>query len=304
MIDLSIVIISYNTKDLTIRCINSIYEFTKGINFEIIVIDNASSDDSVKALEGLKNRIKLIKNKENNGFTGGNNQGIKASKGRYVLLLNSDTYILDNVLSGMVHWMDKNPRIDISSCMLRNEDRSVQGTGGYFPSLLRVFSWMTIQDFPFVDNFIKPFHPQHAKSIFGKGNDFYLKQKELDWVGGTFFFMRREVFENIGYIDDDYFMYTEEVDFCFRAKKVGFKVVYNPSWSIVHLGGASSATIEFPLISEYKGIKLFYKKHYPAWQYPVLRLLLKIGALGRVVLFGILEGRDTAAIYAKAFKQA
>ena len=304
MTDLSIVIISYNTKDLTVACIKSVFEFTKGINFEIVVIDNVSADGSVEAIRNIGRKVKLIINKKNNGFAGGNNQGMKASKGRYVLLLNSDTYLTENVLGDMVHWMDKNPRIGISSCMLRNADRSIQGTGGYFPSLLSVFSWMTIQDFPYVDKVIKPFHPQHAKSVFGKGNDFFLKERSLDWVGGAFFFMRREVFEKAGYIDEDYFMYTEEVDLCYRAKKAGFRVAYNPRWSVVHLGGASSSGMEFPLLSEYKNVKRFYKKHYPAWQYPVLRILLKIGALGRIILFGILEGRGTAEIYAKAFKQA
>lgn len=304
MTDLSIVIISFNTKELTIKCIESIFEHTKGITYEIIIIDNASDDGSLEAIKKLGRRIKIIENAKNLGITGGNNQGIKASKGKYVLLINSDTYLSSNVLGEMVFWMDKNPRIGISSCMLKNEDGSVQGAGGYFPTLLRVFSWMTIQDLPFVDKIIKPFHPQHSKSGFSRGDDFFLKEHDVDWVGGTVFLARREVLVKIGAFDDEYFMYTEEVDLCYRAKKTGIRIVYNPRWSIVHLGGRSSKSREFPLLSEYRGVKLFYRKHYPRWQYPILRVFLKIGALGRVILFGILEGGETAKIYAKAFWQA
>jgi GT2 family glycosyltransferase len=265
MFDLSVVIVNYKTPKLTADCIASIKKFTKNIQYEVILIDNS---------------------KNNRGFTGGNNVGMKKAKGRYVLLLNSDTLIHDKVLGEMVAWMDANPKIGISTSALKNKDGSIQGTGGYFPSLLTVFSWMTIQDLPFVDRFIKPFHPKLG---------FYKKMQNLDWVTGAFMLIRREVIDQIGYLDEDYFMYTEDTDFCFRAKKKGFKVTYNPNWSITHFGGASS-TKEFPLLSEFKNVKLFYKKHYPKWQYPMLRILLKIGSIWRVILIN-------PKIYAKAFKE-
>lgn len=298
MTDLSIVIVNYNTKDLTTKCVNAIREHTSGIHYEIIVVENAS-DEKFDLADTSK--VQIVRSKVNTGFAGGNNIGIKAARGKYVVLINSDCFVGDNVLGEMVAWMNKNPGVGISSCMLRNEDGSVQGAGGYFPTLPTVFSWMTIQDIPYVDNFIKPYHPQHAKSFFGKGDEFFTKLQKLDWVGGTLFFVRSEVFKKIGYIDEDYFMYVEEVDFCYRAKKAGYKVVYNPTWSVVHIGGASSKGSEFSLLSEFKNIKHFYKKHYPGWQMPILRLLLKVGALGRMVVFGILEGGDAAKIYAKAF---
>ncbi len=115
---------------------------------------------------------------------------------------------------------------------------------------------------------------------------------------------RKELLDKVGGWDESFFMYVEEVDLCFRIKKLGYQTWYLPDWSITHYGGASSKTTEFSLISEYEGIKKFYVKHYAAWQYPVLRILLKIGAVGRIILFGILEGVSTAKIYAKAFKIA
>ncbi len=298
--DLSIVVLSYNTKDLLVDCVKSVIKNTKGINYEIIVVDNGSSDGSAEAVSKLK--VKLIRNKENLGFTKGNNQGIKVAQGEYILLLNSDTLISDNSLGGIVHWMNAHLEIGVATCALYNRDGSIQGTGGYFPTLIRVFSWMTIQDFPFVDLIIKPFQPMKEKS-FSKNLDFYAKEQDLDWVTGAFLLTRKKIISDIGGLDEDFFMYGEDVDFCFRVKEKGWKVKYLPQFSIIHYGGASSVR-EFPLLQEYKSMKIFYKKHYPFWQYPILRLFLKVGALGRVVVLGFLRGKEYARIYAKAFGEA
>lgn len=305
-VDLSIIIVNYKTGELTKNCVDSLKKYTnklplrgKSIKYEVIVIDNS---------------------KNNIGFAAGNNKGIRESKGRYILLLNSDTLIHDNVLGEMVNWLDHNEKIGIATCSLKNEDGSIQGTGGYFPTLLRVFSWMTIQDLPFVDNIIAPFHPMKEKS-FVRNDSFYRKNREIDWVTGAFMMIREKVIDEIGGLDEGYFMYTEDTDFCFRAKcpstslrprgsdPMGsgcssWRIVYNPKWSITHFGGKSSSSREFPIISEFKGVKTFYKKHYPAWQFPILRLLLKIGALARMIVLGILEGSESFKIYAKAFKEA
>jgi len=305
---ISIVIISYNTKKLTGDCVKSIVEGTKGTKYEIIVVDNNSTDGSTETLKKLQNsktpklQLKLIENQTNLGFGRANNQGIKKAKGRYVLFLNSDTVVNDNVIGEMVEWMDENKDIGIASCALRNRDGSLQGTGGHFPTLARVFTWMTIQDIPFVDKLIKPFHPMKEKS-FVKGESFYEKEKEIDWITGAFFLMRKEVSKQVGGFDEDYFMYTEEVDLCYRSKKVGWKIYYNPKWSITHLGGASGKKWSF-VTREFDGVKLFYKKHYPKWQYPVLRLFLKTGAFWRMFLFGLLKGKGAAKAYAKAFFKA
>jgi GT2 family glycosyltransferase len=298
--DLSIIIVSFNTKKLLTACLKSILDYTKGINFEIIVVDNDSEDGSAEAAKNLG--VRVIRNNTNPGFATANNQGSKISGGKYVLFLNSDTEIHDNVLGEIVRWMDITPKAGIATCGLKNKDGSLQATGGYFPTLPRVFSWMTIQDLPFVDNIIKPFHPLHSKSLFFKGDNFYKTKKELDWVTGAFLLTRHEILEKAGGWDESFFMYVEEVDLCFRVKKLGYEVWYLPGWSITHLGGASSSNREFALVSEYQGLKKFYKKHFSAWQHPILRILLKIGALGRMVLFGILEGSKSVKIYAKVFR--
>jgi GT2 family glycosyltransferase len=303
--DISIIIISFNTRKYTKECIELVLRNTRGVNFEIIVVDNASEDGSCEYLSKLaaRNRkIELVKNSENVGFAKANNLGTQKAKGKYVLFLNSDTLIKNNLLLEMIGWMEENPKVGIATCALKNTDGSLQGTGGYFPTLLRVFSWMVIQDLPLVDRLIRPFHPMKDK-MSRAGEDFYKKGQEVDWVTGAFMLVRRGVFDGGIKWDGEYFMYTEDTDFCFQVKKAGWKVYYLPKWSITHIGGASS-TKEYSVLKEFDGVKLFYKKHYPRWQYPILRGLLKIGALGRMVLFGILEGKRSALTYAKAFKQA
>ncbi len=305
--DLSIIIVNFNTEKLVKNAILSVVRNTRNISYEIIVVDNASSDNSRNILKKLEKNLsevemKVIENKKNVGFGRANNQGMKVSRGRYILLLNSDTLIHDNVLGKMVSWMDKNLDIGISTCALKGKDGKLQGPGGYFPTLLRVFSWMIIQDIPLVDKLIKPFHPVHSR-FFNKGAGFFKIKQELDWVTGAFMFVRRQVYEQTGGFDRDFFMYTEDVDLCYRARARGWKIFYIPTWFITHYGGASGSSWSH-VLHEFEGIKLFFRKHYPKWQYPVLRLLLKLGAFWRMILFGILSGKEAAKAYAKAFIMA
>lgn len=296
-IDLSIIIVSYNTKKLTRECIESVVKFTKGIAYEFLVMDNASRDGSVKMLTKLARKLPLtlVANKENVGFGAGNNQGMKRAKGRYLLLLNSDTVVKDNVLGEMVDWMEKHPQAGIASCALRNADGSLQGTGGYFPTLFKVFAWMFfLEDVPLLAKLIKPYHPMHPKSPFYKGEDFFTQSHQRDWVTGAFFLFRKEVLSDVGLFSQDYFMYVEEVDYCFRAKEESWQVWFLPDWSIIHYGGASG-TSELAILSEFRGLKIFFKKYLPAWQMPILRLFLKAGAFLRIFIFG--------KVYAKAFRE-
>ena len=307
MTDLSIIIVNYNTIKITLDCLKSIIKSTKGLNYEIILVDNASSDGSVDAIEnfakGKKNlKLKLVKSKKNLGFGKGNNLGIKFSKGRFILLLNTDTIVKGNIFSEMMNWMERHKEVGMSTCALKSLDGSIQETGGYFPNLLRVASWMFfLDDLPFVDRIIKPFHPMHAFSPFYKNTSIFQKKREMDWLTGAYMLIKREVIDEVGVFDKDYFMYTEDVDLCYRIKKAGWKIVYLPRWNILHLGGASS-TKEFPIIKEYEGIITLYKNNMPKWQLPIVRVLLKMGAVIRIIVLGAFKGPEVIKIYAKAFK--
>lgn len=272
-----------------------------GVDYEIIVVDNNSTDGTRVFLNKIskKENVRCIYLKENTGFGIANNAGMKMSLGKYILLLNSDTEVVNDVIQKCLKWMEDHVSYGVVSPNLYNKDGSIQGTGGYFPDLLRVISWMTIQDIPFVDQFIKPFHPMRSNSFY-TGSKFYKKERDIDWVTGAFFMLRSETFNDVGFFDNDFFMYTEEVEYCFRIKEKGWKIKYLPLSGVVHLGGASGA-IGFSVLREFEGIKLLYQKHFPKWQYPVLRIFLKIGCLGRIIVFGLLKGKEVAKIYAKAF---
>ncbi|OGM13533.1 hypothetical protein A3A76_03590 [Candidatus Woesebacteria bacterium RIFCSPLOWO2_01_FULL_39_23] len=321
-IDLSIVITSYNTKELLVGCLNSIFNNTHNLTYEVIVVDNASTDGSVTAIRKLQKtmirqahdpgqsqadsalQMKIITNKKNVGFGRATNQGINRANGKYVLLLNSDTIVKSNVLAGMAGWMDKRLKVGAATCALLNSDNTLQGTGGYFPSLFRVFAWMFfLDDIPLIDTLIKPFHPMHRRSPFYKGEIYYQSPREVEWITGAFMMLRKTALDKSGLFDEDYFMYTEDTDLCFRIKKYGWEVWYLPQWEITHLGGASSKS-PYPILSEYAGIKLFYKKHYSVWKYPILRVILKAGALFRIIVFGLIEGKGAIKTYARAFVQA
>lgn len=266
MIDLSIIIVSYNSKDYLINCLKSI-----NYDAEIIVVDNASSDRTVEEINKLFPGIKIIENYNNIGFAAANNQGIKQAKGRYILLLNPDTKILDDALSKMISWMDSHAKAAVSTCRLLNDDNSFQPTGGYFPTLPSLFFWQF-----FLDD-ILPLNSYHPKPSF------YQKERELDWVTGAFFLFRREIIGNAGLLDEKFFMYAEELEYCFRIKKAGFRVFFTPIASITHYGFKSGSK-EKALVSEYESLKYFYQKHYPPQKAILARFILKLGAGIRSVI--------------------
>lgn len=294
---LSIIVVSYNTKEYLKQCLDSIYgaESVSASEYEIIVVDNASNDESAQMVKKNFPAVDLIVNEQNLGFAAASNQGIKQAKGRYILLLNPDTIVLDDALEKMIDFMDAHPELGISSCQLLNEDRSLQPTGGYFPDLLRVFAWMFfLDDLPLITGFFHSYHPQPS---------FYQKERQLDWVTGAFLFIRKEVVKKIGLLDEDFFMYVEEVDYCFRAKQAGFKVAYWPRAKVIHLGRKSLQSAIGAFVKEYQGLKLFYQKHSSRYQLVLLALLLKMGAMLRFTIFGIILGKEEARkAYAQAFK--
>lgn len=298
--DLSVIVVSYNTKNLLKQCLDSVFKYTKGINFEIIVVDNASKDGSVEMIEKLQ--VKLIANQTNLGFAAANNQALRQAQGKYLLLLNSDTVLVENSLKKMIDWLEKNKKVGISSCQLVYEDNSLQRTGGYFPNLLRIFSWMFfIDDLPFLKEIIKPFHPHESRTGW-LSSRYFQKQHFQDWVTGAFFLVRKKVVDQIGLLDEKFFMYVEEVEFCYRAKQAGWQVIYLPITKIVHLS-QKSGTQAGARLGEYRGLIYFFKKHKPGWQLLILKIFLKAGALLRFLIFGIMRNsREMRQIYAQAFR--
>lgn len=278
MIDLSVIIVNYNTKDYLLNCLKSI-----DLNCEIIIVDNASSDKSADEIKKTFPYVKIIENKKNLGFAKANNQGIRQAQGRYVLLLNPDTKILDSALQKMINWMDNNPKAAVSTCQLLNEDGSIQPTGGFFPTLPHLVAWQI-----FLDDLLL-LKSYHLKKIF------YSKERELDWITGAFFLFRREVVDKAGLFDENFFMYAEDLEYCYRIKKAGFRIFFTPIASVTHYGFKSGSK-EKALVSEYQSLVYYYKKHFSRSAF-LARIILKLGAALRFVIID-------RKIYAKCFKVA
>lgn len=302
-IDLSIVIVSSNIEKMLWDCLKSVYGALEGVNAEVIVVDSASTDNTPDMVSKEFPQVNLIRKYKNHGFGQNNNYGMKIAKGRYVLLLNADTKIIDeNIFSEMITWMDKHPRVGISTCALLNSDgKSYQGSGGYFPTLPKVIAWMLfIDDIPGLDILIKPYHPLHAWSPFYQGELYFKKPHKQEWITGAFFMMRKTAMEQIGFFDEDFFLYVEETEFCYRLIKAGWEIWYLPKWKTVHHGSITIGS-DKALIYELQNIKLFYKKHYPKWQIPILTMILKLGVVLRIFVLGMFKGFKVSKIYAKAF---
>lgn len=252
--DLSIIIVNWNGIDITRQCLKSIYEQTKNINFEVIVIDNGSTDSSCQMIRDEFKQVKLISNTENKGFAAANNQGIEVSKGKFILLLNNDTVILENAIEKTLNFAKSNPQAGAVSCRVLNPDRTHQSTCFMFPSLLNLTLAALHLDKIFKTN-----------SFFGReryaGYD-WNKTNEVDVITGCFMMVQREAIEEVGILDEQYFMYAEEADWCFRFKKAGWKILNASVGQIIHFGGVSSKKIKGAMMLQLKGsILLFIKKH-------------------------------------------
>lgn len=299
-LELSIIIPEFNTKKLLYNCLNSIFVQTKKIKFEVIVVDNASTDGSVSMIKNKFPQVRLIVNKKNLGYAKANNQGIRIAKGKYILLLNSDTKIINRAIEKMVNWMNLHPRVGVAGCQLLNSDGSIQPSAGFLPRLSKIFYWaFFLDDLPFLWRAMKPY--QVSKKIF------YRKEHlNLGWVTGAFFLTRKKTVDQVGLFDGNFFMYAEEVDWCYRAKKRNWRIGFNPKAQIVHYKGRSSRNgFKAAVLGEYRGLLAFFAKHKPSWERPMLRALLKVAALLRMFIFGvIMNNRRKGRVYEEAFKLA
>ena len=286
---LSIIIVSYNTKDLLKNCLDSLQKF--GIKqSEIIVVDNASSDESVAMVKKSFSKVKIITNKKNTGFAVANNQGIKSSKGDYILLLNSDTLVKKGALSNLTSYIDSHPNVGIASPKLLNADGTIQPAGGALPGLFNLITWFLFLDhLPYTSEFVDPYHQNQSQ--------FYQKTRLTGWVPGTAMLIRSDVIKKIGVLDEKIFMYAEDIDFCLRAQKAGYDIGLVSNSEVVHLGQGSGSK-EKALTGEISGLIYLDKKHKPFWQQLVLKLIIKKGALLRMLVFGtILANKPKYEIY-------
>lgn len=254
VMDVSVIIVNWNTESLLRNCLRSVFDTTGGIPFEVIVIDNASSDGSVAMVERAFPQVKLVKNSDNKGFATANNQGMALAGGRYVLLLNSDTVVLGDVIGATVHFADAHPDTAVVGCRVLNADRSLQPTCFMYPSLLNML--------------LSSSHLYKAlrkSRFFGRERMMWwdrMDTRDVDVVTGCYMLVRREAIDQVGFMDESFHMYGEETDWCYRFKQAGWRVMFAPKGEIVHFGGASSGQVREKMALQLKGsILLFLKKH-------------------------------------------
>ncbi len=277
MTDVSIVVVSYNARDFLKSCIDSVFRETRDVAFEVIVVDNASTDGSNEMLTACFPGVRHIRNPANRGFAAANNQGIAVAQGRYVLLLNADTEILDNAIRRTVVFMDAHPEAGVVGCRLIFGDGRVQHSVGMFPSLLEGFLGTS---------FLYLLLPKcalvgpHTISCFR-----YDTQKDVHWVIGAYFLTKKEVLERLGPLDEQFFVYSEEIDFCRRVRTAGFRVIFTPDATIVHhWAGISAVTrrgILWLLVSQF----LYFKKYHHGIEMRLLIMLKYLGLFLRVFVY-------------------
>jgi len=265
---LSIIIVSYNTKELLKQClesiVNNIDNKDKSLSYEIIVVDNNSQDDSVKMLKNLK--LKIIVNNDNVGFAKANNQGIKVAKGEYLLFLNPDTMVPQNTIPFMLNYMKKHPQVGVATCRVELvngelDDACHRG----FPT-----PWNTFCHFSGLEKLF-PYTKIFAGYSLG-----YLdlnKTHEIDSGVGAFMLVPKKIGKEINWWDEDYFWYGEDIDFCYRVKEKGYKIMFIPEVKIIHYKGASSGigkteskasivTRRKAMFASTQAMRVFYQKHY------------------------------------------
>jgi len=228
--DVSIIIPSFNTRDLTLGCIFSIVKYTKGVDYEIVVVDNGSIDKTQEAVKKRFPKVYVIKNKNNLGFAKACNQGIEISKGKYVLFLNSDTEVTQGAIYNLIDFAKKTADAGVVGSMLLNSDGTIQQSAMHFPTVFRAVLqyWMG------------------EKHSF----EFYIPSKtkasEVEAVVGASFLITPVARQKVGVFNEQYFMYYEDLDYCRRVKKAGLKVYYLPSSRVVHYHGKSGKNVVKP----------------------------------------------------------
>lgn len=228
--DLSIVIINWNTREMLRDCLHSVYDNLGDLKAEVFVVDNASEDGSQDMVREVFPQVDLICNTENRGFAAANNQALEVAKGKYVLLLNSDTLVHGDVLSASCDFMETRPEVGVMGCRVLNADGTLQITGSGYPSLLNLFLMTTglwkLKNVPFFDRYQMQSWDRRS-------------EREIDVVSGCYMVVRNEAMGQVGLLDEDFFFYGEETDWCRRFANAGWKLVLAPVGEITHFGGGS-----------------------------------------------------------------
>ena len=286
--DASVIIVNWNTRDFLKDCLASVFAQTTAISYEVIVVDNASSDASAQMVKDEFPRVILVENAANRGFAAANNQGLAIATGRFMLLLNPDTIVLDRAIERTLDFADSHPRAAVVGCRVLENIGKTQKTCFAFPSIGGHLLQMTglPRLFP-------------RSRVFGK---YWMgwwdrdTEEVVDVVSGMFFLVRREAIEEVGPMDEDYFVYCEETDWCYRFRKAGWQCVFTPIASIIHRDGGSKSTEQVRtrmFVQLQKSMLIFFRKNKGSFQWAcmkslfILSMLMKLTACSCACTLGL-----------------
>ncbi|MDD5134233.1 MAG: glycosyltransferase family 2 protein [Phycisphaerae bacterium] len=244
--DISIIIVNRNRSDLLVNCLDNIYNTPCRHSFEIIIVDNASTDDSVHLVEQNFRDVKIIRNDSNLGFSAANNQGIKIAKGKFILFLNSDTIVLKNAIDILADFLEQTPDAGLCAPKLLNNDRSIQRNVYRLATFRSILARYTI--LKYFGMFKK------ARNLYRMRNFTYDNITKIDRVMGAAMMAKKEALNKSGLFDENYFFYFEDADLCLQFKKCGFEVYFVPNAEIIHLGGQSAKSL-----GNHKTEMMFYR---------------------------------------------
>lgn len=269
-LDVTIIVVNWNTKDYLVQCLASIFVETHGISFEVIVVDNGSTDGSVELVKYGFPQVKLIANAENKGFPAANNQGIACSNGRYVLLLNSDTVVLDRAIQKLVTFVDQHPEAGAAGGLMLRRDRTIDP-----------ICFLTRFDAIGVWQYYLLWHKV-------KKNNLACKFWETDILLGAFMLVQQKVIQQIGGMDESFFLMSEDTDWCLRIRQVGWKIYYYPDSKIIHYGSESfKRSWDRGIITGYRSKELLFQKYYGRFSIISLRLATVVGSIIRLMGWGV-----------------
>ena len=292
--DLSIVIVNWNTRDLLRDCLNSVSDAIEALSVEVLVVDNASKDNSCTMVREEFPNVRLIESESNLGFAGGNNLALARATGRYVLLLNTDTLVHGNVLAQAVAWLDRHPDVGVLGPRVLNTDGSIQASCSAFPSL-RHLAMQTLG--------LTKLAKWDSYRMTGWDRS---SERRVEVISGAAMFVRRAAMEEVGLLDENFFFYGEETDWCRRYAKAGWALVFAPIPEITHFGNGSAAKLNHRrdvLMTE--GTTRLHKKHGGYFAALACFVMLTAHNVSRAIFWSIAsvvkgsQARERAAHFAK-----
>ncbi|MFC1761590.1 glycosyltransferase family 2 protein [Planctomycetota bacterium] len=281
MTDISVIVVNWNTRDFVLECVRTMLKNQGDYSLEIIVVDNASEDDSVSSLKEQFPSVRLIENKQNHGFAHANNQGMEIAQGRYLCLVNSDIKFIEDCLGPMLAYMEQSQDVGVLGPKLLWKDETLQLSCRTFPSLRNTL------------------FPAMGLTCLFPGSAFFSSEHmgyfahdrtlQVDVLVGAFLMVRRQAYEQVGGMDESYFMYCEEVDWCKRMVNAKWKIVFFSDAKVIHYGGGSSCKEPQRFLREYYLSNLqYWKKYHPGLKNGLYHLILIVRLLFRISIWSVL----------------